>query len=56
MTSAVLIQILLVIVVVGLIVWVVVRYIPMEPIFKNILIAVAAIVLILYLARVFGVF
>lgn len=40
---------------VGLIVYLIVTYIPMPPIFVTIIYVIVAIVLILYLMRVFGI-
>jgi hypothetical protein len=40
---------------VGLIVYLITTYIPMPPIFKTVIYVIVAIVLILYLMRVFGI-
>jgi hypothetical protein len=39
---------------IGALVWYITTYIPMPPVFKNIIYIVTAIVLILYLIRQFG--
>jgi hypothetical protein len=49
-----LIQILIVLVVVGVILWVINSYIPMQSTIKSILNAVVVIVVILWLLSVFG--
>lgn len=40
---------------IGLIVYLITTYIPMPPIFKTIIYVIVAVVLILYLMRVFGI-
>lgn len=50
-----LIQLVIVLVVVGLILWVINRYIPMQSTIKSILNVVVVIVVILWLLSVFGV-
>lgn len=50
-----LISLLLVLVVVGVILWLINRFIPMQPTIKKILNAVVIIVVILWLLSVFGV-
>lgn len=50
-----LLSLVLTLAVVGFIVWLVTTYIPMPAVFRTVIIAVAAIVLILYLARWLGV-
>lgn len=50
-----LIHVLLILAVIGLIVWLIDKYIPMEPTIKRIIIAVAIIGTILWLLSVFGV-
>lgn len=50
-----LIQLVIVLVVVGLILWVINRYIPMQSTIKSILNVVVIIVVILWLLSVFGV-
>lgn len=50
-----LLQVLLVIIVVGLLLWLVNRYIPMQSTIKMILNAVVVIGLIIWLLKVFGV-
>ena len=47
---------LILVAVVGLICYVVIRFIPMDEIFQKIILAVAVIAVILYLLRVFGIF
>lgn len=47
-------QVLLVIVVIGFVLWIITRYVPMEPPIKSILIAVVAIALVLWLLQVFN--
>jgi cation transporter-like permease len=49
-----LIQILLVLIVVGVLLWLVNRFIPMQGTIKSILNAVVVIVLVLWLLNVFG--
>jgi len=49
------VQIILVLIVVGVILWLVNRYIPMQNTIKNILNAVVVIIVVLWLLRVFGV-
>lgn len=44
----------LIIIVVGVLLWLAVRFIPMEPNVKNILVAVVVIVLVLFILRAFG--
>ncbi len=51
-----LLQILIVLVVVGLLLWLVNRFIPMEGTIKSILNAVVIIAVILWLLNVFGLF
>ena len=51
MTITSLLTVLLVLAVFGLIVWLIVTYIPMPPPFKTVIIAVAAIVLIIWLVQ-----
>lgn len=48
------IALLLGLAVVGFLVYLIVTYIPMPPIFSNIIIAIVVIVLVLYLIGVFG--
>ncbi len=48
-------NIILVIVVAGVILWLINRYIPMQHTVKNILNAVVVIVLVIWLLKVFGV-
>jgi hypothetical protein len=50
-----LIQLIIVLVVVGVILWVINRYIPMQTTIKKILNVVVIIVLVLWLLSVFGV-
>lgn len=47
--------VLLVIIVVGVLLWLACKFIPMEPPIKQILVAVAVIFLVLYLLQVFGI-
>jgi preprotein translocase subunit SecE len=51
MTITSLLTVLLVLAVFGLIVWLIVTYIPMPPPFKTVIVAVAAIVLIIWLVQ-----
>jgi len=51
-----LIQILLVLIVVGVLLWLVNSYIPMQSTIKGILNAVVVIVVVLWLLNVFGLF
>ncbi len=39
---------------IGLLVWAITTYVPMDPIFKKVIYVVAAIALILWLVRQFG--
>jgi hypothetical protein len=50
-----LISVVLVIIVVGVLLWLVERYIPMDATIKHILEAVVVIVLVLWLLSIFGV-
>jgi hypothetical protein len=47
-------QVVLVIIIVGILMWAVTTYIPIAQPFKNILIAVVVIALVLWLLSVFG--
>lgn len=49
-----LVHLILVIALVGLIVWLIVTYIPMPPIFKTVIYVICAIALILFLLRYVG--
>ena len=49
-------QVLAIIIVIGVLLWLAIRFIPMEATFQRILIAVAVILVVLYLFNVFGVF
>ncbi len=49
------IALLIVLALVGFIVWAIVTYIPMPAIFKNAIIIIAVIVVILYVMRVLGI-
>jgi len=40
---------------VGFILWLILTYIPMPELFKNVIIVLVAIIMILYVMRVFGV-
>ena len=51
-----LVQIILVLVVVGVLLWLINRYIPMQGTIKSILNAVVVIVVVLWLLNVFGLF
>jgi hypothetical protein len=51
-----LIQIVVVLIVVGILLWLVNRYIPMQGTIKSILNAVVVIVVVLWLLNVFGLF
>lgn len=51
-----LLTILLVIVVVGVLLWAINAYVPMQPAYKKILNIVAVIILIVWLLKAFGVF
>lgn len=50
------IQLIITIIIVGFLLWLVNRYIPMEPIIKSILIAVVVLALVLYILHYFGVY
>lgn len=47
--------VLLVIVVVGVLCWLAVKYIPMQPPFPSILVGVAVVFIVLYLLQAFGI-
>ena len=49
------ITLILTIAVVGFLVYLITTYVPMPPIFKNVIYAVAAVILILYIIRSFGI-
>jgi len=49
------IELVLMIALLGLVVWVLVTYIPMPPPFKTIIIVVAALLVILYVMRALGI-
>lgn len=49
------VTVLLVIIVVGVLVWLACRFIPMQPPFQQLLIGVAVIFVVLYLLQAFGV-
>lgn len=49
-----LLTLLLVVAVIGFFVWAITTYIPMAPIFKTVIIAIAVIVLVLFVLRSFG--
>lgn len=49
------IELILSLALIGLIVWAITTYIPMPPIFKTVIYVIVAVVLILYLMRVFGI-
>jgi len=49
------ITLILTLALVGFLVWAITTYIPMPPIFKNVIYVIVAIVLILYLMRAFGI-
>ena len=49
-----LISLVIVLIVVGLLLWLAVKYIPMEGTIKNILVAVVVICVVLWLLNVFG--
>ncbi len=51
-----LVQIVLVLIVVGVLLWLINRYIPMQATIKSILNAVVVIVVVLWLLQVFGLF
>jgi len=51
-----LVQIVLVLIVVGVLLWLINRYIPMQGTIKSILNAVVVIVVVLWLLNVFGLF
>jgi hypothetical protein len=51
-----LLQVMIVLIVVGVILWLINKYIPMQATVKQILNAVVVIALVLWLLRVFGVF
>lgn len=49
------ITLLLTLAVIGFIVWAIVTYIPMPPLFKNAIIVIAIIIVLLYVLRAFGI-
>lgn len=49
------IHLVLTLALVGFVVYLIVTYIPMTPIFKNVILVVVAILLIVYLMGVFGI-
>jgi len=49
-------QIIAVIVALGVVLWAINYAVPMEPMFKRILTAVAVVLLVLYLLKAFGLF
>ena len=49
-----LIQVVVVLIVVGVLLWLVIRYIPMAPSIKSILNAVVVIAVVIWLLKVFG--
>jgi hypothetical protein len=49
------IHIMIILAVIGLILWAVLRYVPMEPTIRKIMVAVVVIATILWLLSVFGV-
>lgn len=50
-----LISLVVTIAVLGFIVWAVLTYVPMPPVFQKLLVGTVALVLILYLLQIFGV-
>lgn len=48
------ISLILTLAIVGLIVWAIVTYIPMPPVFKTAILVIAVVCVILYLIQVFG--
>ena len=48
-------QVMVVLIVIGVLLWLVTNYIPMQPIIQRILIAVVVICVVLWLLQVFGV-
>ena len=50
------IEIIITLAIVGFIVWLIVTYVPMPPIMKNVIIAVAVVCVVFYLLRAFGVY
>jgi hypothetical protein len=51
---AILIQLVIALVIVGLILWLVQQFLPVPPVFKSAIYAIVVIILILWLLRVFG--
>jgi len=49
------ITLILTIAVVGFIVWAIITYVPMPPLFSNVIIVIAVILLLLYVLSAFGV-
>lgn len=49
-------SIILTLIVVGILLWAITKYIPMEPTIKNIVVGVVVIVTIIWLLKVFGIF
>ena len=50
-----LIHLVVILIVVGLLLWLAVKYIPMEPVIKNILVAVVVICVVFFLLQTFGI-
>jgi hypothetical protein len=48
-------QVMLVLIVVGILLWLVTTYLPLDPTIKRILVAVVVICIVLWLLQVFGV-
>lgn len=51
-----LLQVALVLIVIGVLLWLVTKYIPMDPQIKTILVAVVVICVVVWLLNVFGLF
>ena len=53
--EAMLIQLVIALIIVGLVVWLVQNYLPVPPMFKNLIIVVLVLILIIFLLRIFGI-
>lgn len=53
--TMIMIGLLLTLAFLGLIVWLIVTYLPMPPVFRTLILIVTAVVVILYLANAFGI-
>jgi hypothetical protein len=46
-----LVELILILALVGFMVWVIITYVPMPPLFKNLIVVVIVVVVVLYLIR-----